>query len=544
MTRPTKPGSTFSPASTPTEAMPSSTSLEVPRQDAAAGAVLPQRLAHQLSLQEAMQRHAGQAPLQTQSQSQDPPLFTDLPSELQRQVLRVLDRQASVPGSQMPTTRQLAQLRTVNQAFRTNVDDLLQQDQHAEAARVAISNRLTSLVADLETLLDATALENAVRHALNGQTHVSMDVLAMTEKLMERYEAIHREEDLLGSDVSEDGSEEYFNAAETLIVARCRIAMEVLAEKTDLRTVEVNLAECLDNYRKLVQKGMGPLELLSAIHDRNAGIEHFHLNASFNDLTGAEVASLANLTGLTGLDLRFNEITDASLRHLGKLTDLEFLGITISGEADIGPQGMTTFAQFPNLKSLQIHGTGFARNGMCNQLSKTLKNSALARLDISGTRCSHLSFDNLIEGLDMLPHLTELNISDNYLTPGMVETLGIKLPNLTVLNLRENNLKNGFTENGFANFKKLSNLNLQDTNFQEIEIEKLKTLPKLAELDLQDNALTVACIPMLKGLKHLKRLAFSSKNFMDADYEALREALPGVEMMITKYRESTSSWVI
>ncbi len=469
----------------------------------------------------------------------EPSSFVDLPGELQHRILRTFNRQATPRGSQLNTTRQLAQLRTVSHSLKTATDQLIEEDRHAKAARMAAGNTLAGLIADFKTLPDDLALEKAICRALKDKLHVNIDLQAMYFAAAKSYDALYGPT-LLGPDPTEEREDDYHDAMAEAINPRGRLAMEALAEKTDFRTMDINLSNCFNDFRKAPNGGLGLLEFLKKIHHCNAGLEHFHLDVSYNDLTDAEVASLGDFTRLTSLDLRFNKTTGTdfdklaepiNLALLGELINLESLGMTVHSGAAFDPSSLMTIARFPNLKSLFLDGRGFSDTGMCSALAESLKDSAVCSLSISSALVQYQDITDLIGELDRLPCLTELQISRSWLTPAAVGAVARKLPNLVALDLQENHFKEGFAENGFANLQKLVSLNLRRTDFQLTDIEKLEALPRLSELDLQDNELTAACIPKLSELKHLKRLYFSSKNFSAMDWEILRTTLPDVEIV-------------
>ncbi|MES2831238.1 MAG: hypothetical protein V4695_04520 [Pseudomonadota bacterium] len=105
------------------------------------------------------------------------------------------------------------------------------------------------------------------------------------------------------------------------------------------------------------------------------------------------------------------------------------------------------------------------------------------------------------------------------------------LPDLKSLNLRGNFGVLYEDQNCLATLTKLTNLSLQDTDLVAEELLNLKNLPKLSELNILENNPNRFCIPYLSQLKQLKRLHFSSEYFSKEDWQQLKMALPGVEII-------------
>ena len=78
----------------------------------------------------------------------------------------------------------------------------------------------------------------------------------------------------------------------------------------------------------------------------------FHLSG--RSLTDDQLVHVANLQGVTSLNLKRTQITSEGLVHLKKMTSLQLLHLELTA---VGDQGMEHLAGLENLKYLNLYGT-------------------------------------------------------------------------------------------------------------------------------------------------------------------------------------------
>jgi hypothetical protein len=183
---------------------------------------------------------------------------------------------------------------------------------------------------------------------------------------------------------------------------------------------------------------------------------------------------LLKLDGLTGLTVHAPQVTDGGLRHIGKLTGLEEL--YIGNARSITDARVSHLAGLNKLRSIHIN-------------------------------CSNLT-DNSLAILSSLPSMETLSLQDNHFSDKGLERLG-----------RKPHLKQLF-------------IGLGDSHVTDAGLLHLRTCEKLYVLDLQSSKVTAQGLEVLKGLPNLTTLWLGAIGLSDAQIEALRAAMPNVQIRL------------
>ncbi len=483
--------------------------------------------------------------------------FVDLPVELQRNVLKAAVGLAGATRNRERSARNLAQIRNVNASFRTLTDEILQETPHADVARSMMKNTVRRLLRDFTTLPDDAAFEKALQQVLENKTDVAIDL------------------------------SKPLPWASKSIVRRHGLLLKALAEKTDFRTLEIDmpaagsapsLFKAEANSYQVMKYKFAVFKFLREIQQRNPGLAHFSLNLKASPLDDSELAALAKLTSLTHLEICASPIANTGLKELAKLTNLETLAIFPHKKLD--EESVRALGSSTKLKTLSLKGGVCKFPGALAVLSQTFKDSTLTELDISGNWFN----DSDVSDLD-LPRLTTLHISGCLLTSAGVAILEKQLPALTALSIGDNgrmtgemadvlterfsrltsldlrgneldtaalaqlatgmpkltrlslasaNLENVEVGKALSNLKTLTYLDLQYTGVDEKDLLELAALPQLAELNIRQNHFSAACIPMLAQLRQLERLHLSNVGQDDRFWDLLKAGLPDVEIIVPR----------
>ena len=282
--------------------------------------------------------------------------------------------------------------------------------------------------------------------------------------------------------------------------------------------------------------------------------------------TDGDVAHLAGLTELQGLDIRSNRITDEGLTHLKNLKKLEWLQLSYSQITDAG------LAQLKNLTELralglcgtQITGAGLRHlAGLTKLQYLSLDNTPITDADLehlkglTGLRRIVLSQTQVPDAglahLKSLTELEELDLSHNRLTDGGLAHLqslpqlhqlflhgcpGLAdgplehlkgLTGLQVLGLWGNYLRDG-NLTYLEDLTTLCLLDLGHTWITDAGLTHLKGLTGLQHLYLGDNPIADAGLESLKNLTELRNLDLSDTQVTDAGLEHLK-SLTGLESL-------------
>lgn len=160
---------------------------------------------------------------------------------------------------------------------------------------------------------------------------------------------------------------------------------------TDLKTLDMNACAGVSDVGFTVLRDMKKLEVLtvwacSRFTDANfehlAGLSKMKtINLGYSgidSMTGGGINSLKGMRNLRGLYLNFLDIEPGQLTELEGYVDLEALGFAISKLDD---DGLKFVLKFPNLQSLEIHGSKVTDAGL-QQLAGLKK---LKRLSVGVT---------------------------------------------------------------------------------------------------------------------------------------------------------------
>jgi len=315
------------------------------------------------------------------------------------------------------------------------------------------------------------------------------------------------------------------------------------------------------------------------------------LKIASGDVANADVATIAQLSGLQSLALRNTKIDAQGLRQLSPLMQLRSLDLQRS--VNLQDDAFVVLAEFPKLEELVLVEGVFTNDALVH----LQRLESLQRLDLRS--CSAITADGLkrleplrhlqilriggagiddaaLEVVNGLETLTGLTIEDASITDGGLAHLeGLPLEDLSLARCF------GITDESFAAIARLSKLNqlyvrdilvsgsglgrlaslpqlstlrLRQTGVGDDALEHLASLaalqrlelalclisdegltaigalPELIQLDVEDNRLSDAGVRHLEGLRALERLSLS-KN------EAVTDASIETLLRMTKLRE-------
>ncbi len=157
------------------------------------------------------------------------------------------------------------------------------------------------------------------------------------------------------------------------------------------------------------------------------------------DVSDDQLAHLAHLTGLVGLNLDETSVSDAGLAHLADLKSLEKLAL---GGTRVTDSGLARLEEMTSLKKLWLHNTHITDAGL-----------------------SHLT---------ALPHLERLILSKTGVTDAGLAELA-KIPTLQVLVLQATEISDGGLET-IKNFKSLNEIELAGTKVTMAGVQQAKAV--------------------------------------------------------------------
>ncbi|MCC8076579.1 MAG: leucine-rich repeat domain-containing protein [Clostridiales bacterium] len=265
----------------------------------------------------------------------------------------------------------------------------------------------------------------------------------------------------------------------------------------------------LTSLKKLSVAGCG----LTTLEGVSALTELEVLDISGNDLSS--LSALSELDGLVELYAADNSISDLS--PLSGLTDLTVLELADNNISDPAPLQLLT-----HLTNLSLAGNQLTD---CSSLSSL---TGLVTLDLS---------DNQLESLSNLYTLSDLQalfVDGNPLTNSQLESFSSRLSACT-LDVEVLDIPDTVTIGGKSYSTSLTKLDLSSASLGDGDIDDLKYMVNLTELDLSGNAISdfsalsrlysltsltmsynrAEDISCLSGLIHLKTLYLSSNNISD-----------------------------
>lgn len=226
--------------------------------------------------------------------------------------------------------------------------------------------------------------------------------------------------------------------------------------------------------------------------------------------TDADYRMLGEFKTIKTLSLSSGKtLTDDALALLTGLTEVEDLSTEGIQITDAGFKHFTAFQKLrrlkffhPSLRSEKFTGTGLAE----------LK--ALPKLE-SLTFAGSTAGDAALESIGQLTQLKEFRIWHTAQTQAGNAHLA-KLTNLTALRIGQR----------LASFTKNS-----PPSFDESTMDTLAQIKTLESIELTEARLSAKIIPQLKALPKLKKLKFETVDISAADVEAIKAALPGVNVI-------------
>jgi hypothetical protein len=231
----------------------------------------------------------------------------------------------------------------------------------------------------------------------------------------------------------------------------------------------------------------------------------FFLDCRFRMLTNDELAPIAYLRGLRGLDLSDNtNLTGEALLQLGSLSELEWLDVDRTPMNGL-PSGAVE--QFPELRYVAGH---FGDYG--DQVLSEAGN--LAHLEYFCTKTKKVTADGLshLAGKESLRALVLDNVQ---LTDDALGTLH-SLPNLSFLDLRKNP---NLTDEGLghlAEFQNLTHLNLEYCGITDAGVSRLANNIALEQIYLANTPVTELSLDTLVSLPSLHTLKLVETNIPEA----------------------------
>ena len=224
-----------------------------------------------------------------------------------------------------------------------------------------------------------------------------------------------------------------------------------------------------------------------------------------------DMQQLGKLTQLRHLDIWAYRATDEWLRCLEGFADLESLGL-VDG-AGFTDQGLQHLQRLSKLRSLNLDNcTNITNKGLAHL-------RGLTNLRFLNLCCTKTNDDGLVSLKD-LSNLQTLILSNTKISDGGLAHLE-GLSTLQCLDLESTRI----TDKGLVHLKRLIDLRSLNIDAQGITgdgLEHLKGLPQLRTLRLCSN-IQGENLPLLKGLIHLRELAFRSIRFEDKYWKYLGE---------------------
>jgi hypothetical protein len=234
-----------------------------------------------------------------------------------------------------------------------------------------------------------------------------------------------------------------------------------------------------------------------------------HVQVKCDAFTEADFRTLGQFKTIKTLSLSSGKtVTDDSLALLTGLTDLEDFsteGIQLTDD------GFKHFAAFQKLRRMKFFHLSLRSEKFTGTGLAALK--ALPKLE-SLTFAGSTAGDAALEAIGQLTQLKELRTWHTGQTQVGNAHLA-KLTNLTALRIGQR----------LATFAKNS-----PPSFDESTMDTLAQIRSLESLELTEARLSAKIIPQLKALPKLKKLKLETVDISSSDVEAIKAALPGVNV--------------
>jgi hypothetical protein len=209
------------------------------------------------------------------------------------------------------------------------------------------------------------------------------------------------------------------------------------------------------------------------------------------------------LTGLRSLDFSYTQVTNNGMEYLAGLRELEEVA---AGGNKISGAGIRAFKLLPRLRVLDLGG-----------MQK--RNSGLWLVTLTDADMDVIAGLESVESLD----LADIKLTD--LGAGKLK----KLPRLRALNLS----RTPVSGREFGGLKQLERLILWQTKrLEDAQMAGIAALPKLADLDLSETAISDAGLATLQSAPALRRLNLRGTKVTAAGIEAFHRARPACEVTV------------
>lgn len=237
-------------------------------------------------------------------------------------------------------------------------------------------------------------------------------------------------------------------------------------------------------------------------------------------LTDAELAPLGRLTNLETVLLCGEQITGLGLHNLKGLTHLRMLNVYCDHFAE---SGLESLAGMPDLHSLTLHSDQLTDVGL--ETLSQLKSLTGLHLD------SNQITDAGMQYLPQLKDLTFLTLHSNQITDAGLRNLP-QLENLALITLQSDQI----TDHGLQHLserKGLVSLSIDSSRITDDGLQYFAGLNQLQSISLTSPHLTAPGLATLWDSESLKYLTISSSAVSPSELDALRIALPSVEIQLS-----------
>jgi Leucine-rich repeat (LRR) protein len=257
---------------------------------------------------------------------------------------------------------------------------------------------------------------------------------------------------------------------------------------------------------------------------------HIAVDLRSSWVTDSDLRELAQLPGLTTLNLSLTRITDHGMKELKDAPAIVDLDLQYAEQ--VTDEGISAIRGWKHLRRLNLRGTKITDM----TLGHIAGMSTIEALDIGFVQFTDSGLENLV----LLPNLKELTIGGNKLTDVGLRFLR-QLPLLTFLDVSGSQRTDSglwsvsMTEPGMdslATLKELRELRMAGSPVSARWLEKLKGLQKLERLGLQDTRrIGDDAIPVLASFKNLHWLDLKGSAMTEKGLADLRRQLPQCQVV-------------
>lgn len=247
-------------------------------------------------------------------------------------------------------------------------------------------------------------------------------------------------------------------------------------------------------------------------------------------VTDSDLAEVAKMPGVQTLDLSLSRVSDRGLRALRGADQLVDLNLYFAEQ--VTDEGMAIIKGWKHLKRLNVRGARITDT----TLEFVASIPTVESLDIGYAEITDVGLDRLTS----MTNLRELTIGGNKLTDAGVHLLR-QLPQLTYLDVGGSQRTDSglwfvsLTDAGvesIATLTELRELRMAGTTISGRSLERLKVLPRLERLVLQNcKRIGDDAVPALSGLTHLRVLDVQGSAITDQGVAELRKNLPKAQIL-------------